>query len=71
MASFCYQIAKKDGEYAIYEVYYDDDDKPFMISVDPVFPTGENITEFKEDMDLYIEALYRKILNWSDFSDDT
>jgi hypothetical protein len=66
-----YRIIKKvvDGEetYGIYEVFYDENDKPFICTEKPCSPYGDSPAELAEDMKWMQEAFDMPILNYEIF----
>lgn len=69
-----YRVVKKsntgydnlDEYYGIHEVYYDDDGKPEMVTVDPVGAAGDTLEELKHDLAYMIAALDMPVLNYED-----
>lgn len=59
-----YRVLTRDGELAIYEVYYYPNGGIEGYSALPVFPTGANLEELKNECDLYMAALKKPILNY-------
>jgi len=56
-----------DEWFAIHEVYYDENGKPTMCTKEPVEPFGESLDELKEDMQWFLAALDKPVLNFEDF----
>ncbi len=55
------------GEYyGIHEVYYDDDGKPEMVTVDPIGPAGDTLKELKCDLAYMLDALKKPVLDYED-----
>jgi hypothetical protein len=69
--SWNYRITKHTdkGEewYGIHEVYYDKDDKPEMISENPIAAHGLTVDEIKSDLDMMRSAFVKPIVNYEDF----
>ena len=67
-----YRVIKKihdDGTeiFAIHEVYYNEDEKPDLVTEDPCEPQGETLEELKDDCEWYQKALEHPVLNYDDF----
>lgn len=62
-----YRVIKQEHPegttYAIYEVYYDEQDNILFISKDPMNPHGETITELQNDLKHMRQALKKPILD--------
>ncbi len=57
----------KLGEYyGIHEVYYDDDGKPEMVTVEPVGIVGDDLLELQEEFVHYLRALLKPVLNYEE-----
>ena len=52
--------------YAIYEVFYSDDDRPNASSVTPTYPCGDSLEELTADMAHYMDALKKPVLRYED-----
>lgn len=60
------------AEYAIHEVYYDDDDEsPVLFSEHPAFPSGADLKELEKDLVRYGQALALPVLTEADFPRET
>lgn len=68
MGFWNYRVILKDDEYAIHEVYYDDQGEPEACTVDPVGPVGDTLADLVKDMDHYLRALKRPVLEYEDFA---
>ncbi len=55
-----------EDEFAVYEVYYDAQDKPTSCSTDPPAPHGETLEELQADLERYREALVKPVLQYAD-----
>ena len=53
--------------YAVYEVYYNKADAPNSCSVDPQAPHGETPEELRADLERYVKALDKPVLEYEDF----
>lgn len=66
-----YRVIKRSisGEvaYGIYEVYYDDTDKPSACTESPVEPYGETVEELILVLDMMKSAAEKPTLNYDDF----
>ena len=56
--------------YDIHEVYYDEDDKPEMVTHRGIAPYGETYEEFVEDVAHYIAALAKPVLEYDEICTD-
>lgn len=54
--------------FGIHEVYYEDA-IPYMVTVNPVGVVGETMEELKEEMNRFLIALTKPILEYSDFEE--
>ena len=54
--------------YGIFEVYYNSRDKPYLVTVDPVDPFGENLQELKACYEMMAEAFTKPVLKYEDFT---
>jgi len=61
-------MRRKEGKdyyvYGIYEVYYDNKDRPELWSNDPLPPTGDSLKELKDDFKFYKQALDKPVLDY-------
>jgi len=57
-----YRVIRKGEEYAIHEVYYDDQGAVETCTVEPVGVAGDTLAELREDLAHYIRALDRPVL---------
>lgn len=55
----------RDGELAIYEVYYYEDGRIQGYGENIAYPAGESVEELKENLDLYCAALKKPVLKYS------
>ena len=56
--------------YAIHEVYYDENDKPFMCSMEPEYPCGETVDELIWSFSHFIEAFNKPILDYDEIPEE-
>ena len=61
-----HKVYKDEDEYAIHEVYYDDDGAPKLVTTNPVSPWGNTYEEFIEDTAHYISALSKPIVEYDE-----
>jgi len=65
-----YRVVKKtytgDTLFGIHEVYYDDDGKPEMVTVDPVGIVGDDMNELRREYVYYLRALLRPVLDYEE-----
>jgi hypothetical protein len=54
----------RDGELAIYEVYYYEDGRIRGYGATPTFPAAETLEELRANCDLYLAALDRPVLQY-------
>ena len=66
MGKWNYRIVRKGNDFAIYEVYYNDNGKPFAFTDEPCRPWGESLDELKTDMKYFQEALSAPVLDSQD-----
>ena len=59
-----YRVVNRDGEFGIYECYYDEGT---LITEDPIEPYGETAEELFSDMLKQLEAFTKPTLHWEDF----
>lgn len=52
--------------YAIYEVYYDEQDNIQFITKNPVDPHGETIEELRGNLEYMLQALNKPVLNMNE-----
>ena len=55
----------RNGEVAIYEVYYHEDGRVKGYSAEPAVPAGETVEELRVNCDLYLAALEKPVLEYS------
>ena len=63
-----YRIVMRNGEYAIYEVYYDDAGNVEAVTDAPVYPAGTSIEELGKDLKYYQQALQQPVLHYDELS---
>ena len=61
-----HKVYKGVDEYAIHEVYYDDDGAPKLVTTNSISPYGNTYKEFIDDMAHYVAALGRPIIEYDD-----
>ncbi len=59
-----YRVMNRQGELAIYEVYYAEDGTVKGWSANPTFPAADNITELRVNCDLYFAALEEPVVDY-------
>jgi hypothetical protein len=52
----------RDGEFAIYEVYYHESGKISGYSATPAVPAGGTVEELRANCDLYAKALAKPVI---------
>ena len=60
--SWNFRVIERDGEFAIYEVFYDDSGAPIGHTEAPVFPHAESFSDLVEEVKRYSEALQKAVL---------
>lgn len=70
--SWNYRIIKTQSaayldNFAVHEVYYDDDGLPEMRTEDSVGPSGETMEELRADIRMMMQAFLKPILTDDDF----
>ena len=66
--TWSYRVVVRNGEYAIYEVYYDEVGNVSAFTDEPVYPTGESLEELGDDMQYYQQALRQPVLDYDELS---
>ena len=61
-----YRVIRKDGRYAIHEVFYDEHGEPWACSEDPVCPEGNTVDSLREELEHYQRALELPVLEYGD-----
>ncbi len=64
--SWNYRVMSRNGELAIYEVYYRDDGTVKGYSAEPTFPGGEDLAELAANLRQYASALEEPVLPYED-----
>jgi hypothetical protein len=59
-----YRVMERDGELAIYEVYYDDDGGVQGYTENVAFPAGDTLEALRANCQLYVAALAKPILKY-------
>jgi hypothetical protein len=65
-----YRVIHKNGEYAVHEVYYDDQGEPWTCTQEPVCPKCETLEELRVDLEHYTVALDLPVLHYTDLVPD-
>ena len=65
-----YRVILKNGQYAIHEVYYDEQGEPWTCTEDPVCPEGGTLDDFRAEMEHYQHALELPVLEYADLVPD-
>ncbi|MEW6763435.1 MAG: hypothetical protein AB1437_21670 [Pseudomonadota bacterium] len=60
--SWEYRVMDRNGELAIYEVYYHDDGRVQGYTSDPGYPAGDTVDELRENLKQYCGALNKLVL---------
>jgi hypothetical protein len=64
-----YHVVIKDGQYAIYEIYYDDEGNIALFTEDPVYPMGESLDELRGDLEYLRHALTQPVLKYEEITE--
>jgi len=62
------EVSGEEYYYTIREVYYDDDGKPELVSLEGDAPFGTTLEELKQDVERFAKALKYLVLDFEDFS---
>jgi hypothetical protein len=65
-----YRVIQKEGAYAIYEVYYDDQGTVEAWTESPVAAIGETLEELRQDLEWQLEALDEPVLEESELLEE-
>ena len=60
----------KNGTYAIHEVFYNEEGKPWTCTEDPVCPEDDTLDALREDLVRYQRALEWPVLEYADLVPD-
>ena len=63
MSHWNYRVMLKDGQYAVHEVFYEDDGRISGYTEDPVFP-AESPEELAEEFERFRRALGEPVLDY-------
>lgn len=66
MTTWNYRVMRNGDLFAIHEVYYDENGKVEGYTQNPVCPSGESLEELKGDIEYYLEALNKPVLEYKD-----
>jgi hypothetical protein len=61
-----YRVVMRNGEYAIYEVYYDEAGAIEAVTEAPVYPAGTSVEELGRDVKSYQQALKKPVLSYDE-----
>lgn len=66
--SWNYRVVKRvfenEKQFAIHEVYYNDDGEITMFSSAPIFICGDSLKTLSKDLKLYIKAFKKPVLSY-------
>ncbi len=65
-----HRIMVRDGQYAVYDVYYGDDGKIMAFSEDPIPLTEESLEELAETFLRYQRALNEPVLDYREWESE-
>ena len=57
-----HRVVKKDNQYSIHEVYYDEEDKVAFMTERSVEPHGESLESLKKDLTRMLAACDKDVL---------
>ena len=63
--SWNYRVMRKDGQYAVHEVFYAEDGRITGFTIEPVFPRADDPDELAEEFERYRRALTEPILDFA------
>ena len=70
MTTWSYRVVKKTSGceefYGVHEVYYTEDGKPEMVTVEAVGPVGDTVKELRQELAYMLRALRMPILDYED-----
>ena len=61
------ELSEEEYYYTIREVYYDEDGKPELVTMEGNVPWGTTVDELRQDMECLGKALDQPVLNYEDF----
>ena len=61
-----YRVLKRDGELAIYEVYYGDDGTVQGYSAEPTYPAAETMDALRENCHQYLASLEKPVIAYEE-----
>jgi hypothetical protein len=64
MSHWNYRVMRKDGQYAVHEVFYEDDGRVSGYTTDPVFPRADSLEELADEFQRYRRALDETVLDY-------
>lgn len=68
MGHWNYRVVEKSGSFSVHEAFYDDGvETPHSITENEMSPYGETLEELKEDLEHYLEAFEKPVLQYKDF----
>jgi hypothetical protein len=62
--SFGYRVVRKDGELAIYEIFYDQDGQIASFVMTPLSPATQTIDDLRHELEEMVRALDTPILEY-------
>lgn len=62
--SWNYRVVLRDAEFAIHEVFYEEDGSINGMTVDPVYPRAESLEGLREELERYSTALDKPVLTY-------
>jgi hypothetical protein len=60
-----YRVVLRDGQYAVHEVFLNDDGRVIGCTQEPVFPRGETLDELAAELRRYQAALSEPVLDYA------
>lgn len=59
-----YRVVKKNGEFGVHGVYYNDDDKIVSIDLEPNTYTGSDLEDLRNTIELMLSALDKEVIDF-------
>ena len=67
----CRKFPNDEYIYNIHEAYYEDgSDTPHSITTNPCYPEGDSTEELKKDIERFMKAFSRPVLEYDNFNSD-
>lgn len=66
MTTFNYRVVLRNDEYAVHEVFYDDDGRPESLTVDALSPTARSVRDLRYELEKMLKSLDCPVLREED-----